>query len=483
MSTRPSAPELAAVLREAARPPLRERRFWVVQAMVVVIAGVHLLVDLHSSAESGAFPVGIPVALLVLPVGYAAVRYGLAGSAATAVWSTLLWLPDLLLPNDRGHAGDDLIELALIDVVAFVFGQRIEAERLVHARVERATAERLAVIARYRQLFDANRAPILVLDAAGHVTDANPAAEALLGSALLGRPLLGARAGPLLGAGDEPALGLEGRVVTLADGHDYRIGVAELPTGTTAAAAQVVLEDVTSERREGQRASAYASLVVRAEEDQRRRLSRELHDEPLQLFLHLARRLDHLAGLPGVPEPVVHGLGEARRQALEAATRLRALARELRPPALDQLGLAAATTSLAADVEDHEGLRVEVEVAGDARRLEPAVELGAFRIVQEAVRNAARHAAAARVSVRLEFGAAELVLRVADDGRGLPAGSLDDLAEGHLGVLGMRERARLLGGRLEILSSPGRGTTVEAVVPLAARPSPTGPQPPARLPD
>jgi hypothetical protein len=121
-------------------PPVREARFWVIQAMVLLIAGVHLLVDLDVSAETGAFPAGLPVALLILPVGYAALRYGLTGSAATSIWATLAWLPDLLLPRDQGHVGGDLVNLALVLGVALFFGQHIEVERLAHARVQRATA-------------------------------------------------------------------------------------------------------------------------------------------------------------------------------------------------------------------------------------------------------------------------------------------------------------------------------------------------------
>jgi PAS domain-containing protein len=272
------------VVRRAAHPPLGDWRFWVIQAMVVCLAGIHLLVDLGTSIETGALPGGIPVALLILPVGYAALRFGLAGSAATGLWATLLWLPDLLLPHDQGHVGSDVINLALVDIVAFVFGQQIEAERLSRARVEEATAERLRAEAGYRQLFETNRAPTLVLDADGAVSGANPAARALFGHGVLGAP-------PALPVEGQGSLEMAaGRVVTLDDGRDYRLGAAALPPGNPSAATQLVFEDVTDERIEGRRATRYAALVVAAEEEQRRRLARELHDEPVQLFLHLARR-------------------------------------------------------------------------------------------------------------------------------------------------------------------------------------------------
>jgi signal transduction histidine kinase len=427
--------------------------------MVVVIAGVHLVLDLQVSSEAGAFPSGLPVALLIVPVGYAALRYGLAGSAATGLWATLLWLPDLLLPGDRGHVGGDLVELVLVDAVAFVFGQRIEAERLAHARVESATGERLAVEAGYRQLFEANSAPILVLDGAGIVREANPAALRILGT----RPS-GSGVAELLGL-DAAVADLAGRAVHLADGHDYRVALVSFTGQSGEPSAQLMLEDVTQERTERRRATHYAALVVQAEEDQRGRLARELHDEPLQLFLHLARYLETLAGSPGVPVDVARRLGEARSQALDAASRLRKLARDLRPPALDQLGLVPALSSLLADVEEETGLVTELAVSGEQSRLGQDVELGAFRIVQESVNNTVRHAAATSLVVEVALDAAEVVIVVTDDGTGFVPEEVDDLAGDHLGLLGMAERAGLLGGRLELRSSRGSGTSVRAVLP------------------
>jgi len=154
----------------------------------------------------------------------------------------------------------------------------------------------------------------------------------------------------------------------------------------------MIFEDVTEERSEGRRATHYAALVVQAEEDQRRHLARELHDEPLQLFLHLARRVESLGGAPGVPADVAAGLVEVRDQVLDAAAGLRSLARDLRPPTLDRLGLVAALTSLIADLEDDAGLHVRFQINGAEAAWQPELELGAFRLIQEALRNIVRHA-------------------------------------------------------------------------------------------
>jgi len=153
-------------------------------------------------------------------------------------------------------------------------------------------------------------------------------------------------------------------------------------------------------------------------------------------------------------------------QALDAAARLRTLARDLRPPALDELGLAAALSSFLTDVEDEAGLVATFKVTGTEARLAPEIELGAFRIVQEAVRNTLRHAEASQLLVTVGFETDGLALSVSDNGRGFVVDGLGEQASGHLGLLGMRERTRLLGGRLEVRSAPGQGTVVDATVPL-----------------
>jgi signal transduction histidine kinase len=440
--------------------------------MVVVIATAHLVVDLSTPNSTGVFPAGIPVALLVVPVAYAALRYGLAGSAATALWATLLWLPDLLLPHDEGHVGADSANLVLVDFVALFVGQRIEAERFAHRRAQQATTERLDAEARYRHLFETTSVPILVLDDQGTVRDANPALSAVFGPGLLDRPA------PSLLSDGTPIEKLSGQVLGLPDGRDYRLSVVPLANSVGGSAAggsaaggsaQVIFEDVTEERSKRRRASLHAALLVRAEEEQRRRLARELHDEPLQLFLHLARRLESLAWAPGVPGPVAKDLDESRLQALDAATRLRDLARGLRSPALDQLGLAPALSSLLAETEEGcTALATDLKVRGQAARLAGDVELGVFRIAEEAVRNAVRHAGAHRLEVALDFAPDSVALTVKDDGRGFEGDRAEQVGSGHFGLMGMAERASLLGGEFEVRSAPGAGTVVAARVPLGA---------------
>ena len=204
-------------------------------------------------------------------------------------------------------------------------------------------------------------------------------------------------------------------------------------------------------------------------EEERRRLARELHDGPAQA----------LAAALFAVDLAVHALDRASATAREELLGARALVREalddvrslmtgLRPRLLEERGIAVALRSLAA-MPPLWGTEVIVETRGitDSQRLMPDVELGLFRIAQEAVSNARRHGAASQVHVSLEVTPALAVLVVVDDGAGFPVPRGDRTVVHGEGLPGMRERARLLGGELTIESMPKAGTRVAFTVPLA----------------
>ncbi len=451
-----------AVWRRVIRPPVRAPRFWIVQAVVVGLAAAHLAIDIASTAEPSTVPAGVPVALLLAPVSYAALRYGLSGSVATAVCATLLWLPDLLLPRDRGHAGNDVIELALVIAVAVFVGYHIDAERFERAHARQARSGQKAAEARYRQLFDTNTAPILVVGQSGEILDANPAARALGPGSVVGRSAHEILGG-VTGAAVDGAANVIAVPTPQADHRYFRVHVAQVPTKPEEEPlTQFVLQDVTEERAEGERAHRFAELLLEVQEEERRRIAQELHDEPLQLLVHLARSLDQLGTTPQTPGTLANGLAGARDETLDISTRLRAVVSGLRPPALEQLGLAPALRGFLADIGDTATIRAKLEVAGTEMRLPAEVELAAFRIAQEAVNNVIRHAGARQVLLTLTFGKSSICLRVADDGQGFDTHALDKETTGHLGLLGMRERAALAGGSMTVRSAPGEGTTVQA---------------------
>jgi two-component system, NarL family, sensor histidine kinase DevS len=224
---------------------------------------------------------------------------------------------------------------------------------------------------------------------------------------------------------------------------------------------------------------------MEARERERTRWAREIHDESIQgigalrLQLANARDLEDKEALARAVDVVLEGLGTE-------IDGLRHLITELRPAALDDLGLAAALEALARRAQAIDGLEVSTEIElgaagagvdGDVerRRLDAELESTVYRIVQEALTNVSRHAKATSAAIRIEERDGVLRASVTDDGQGLPntdrLGPRGDGLQGGFGMGGMRERAELIGGELEFGPAPGKGTVVRLTVPLAGRPS------------
>lgn len=201
--------------------------------------------------------------------------------------------------------------------------------------------------------------------------------------------------------------------------------------------------------------SLTAGAVLQAQEAERARIARDLHDEANQALTGVLLRLEATA--EHAPEELRPELREAQRAATQAIEELLRLARELRPAALDDHGLAAALRTKVSDFSRQTGLPTELDVAGaDADRLGPDEQIVVYRVVQESLSNVARHAGAGHVRVALAREGDATVARVQDDGRGFARP-----ASGGHGLTGMRERAALAGGSLDVRSAPGHGTTVE----------------------
>ena len=216
---------------------------------------------------------------------------------------------------------------------------------------------------------------------------------------------------------------------------------------------------------------------MEARERERTRWAREIHDETVQglgalrLKLANARDLEDQAALSGAVDAVLEGLGDE-------IDGLRHLITELRPAALDDLGLAAALEALARRAQAIDGLNVSTEIdlgpGHEGERLDAELESTIYRVVQEALTNVSRHAEAESAVVRVVERDGVVVASVTDDGKGLPEadrlGPRGDGLEGGFGMSGMRERAELVGGELELAPAPRKGTVMRLTVPLAGRP-------------
>lgn len=324
------------------RVPIRDRRFWTIQALILILAAADLGTDVLLTDDSVISIV--LVTLFFIPVTYAAVAFDFARAAVTALWCVAVDLPVMLLE----HRGTPRIE----------------------------------------QLF-----------------------------------LLAA----IVSAGVYVA---------------HWVG------------------------RERAARTAYARAILRGQEEERQRLAQDLHDETIQDLMIHCRTLDDLKHALEANENALTGMQHARRSAERIVHELRERIRALRPAVLDDLGLVAAIEQLVTRYQAQTGAAGEFRVEGTVCRLAAETELGLFRIAQEAIRNVERHAAAMRLAVELRFDTAGVRLRVADDGAGfILNGNRDPAGKGHLGLLGMRERAELLNGSLELVTSPRGGTEISAWIP------------------
>ena len=206
-------------------------------------------------------------------------------------------------------------------------------------------------------------------------------------------------------------------------------------------------------------------------EEERRFLSRELHDELGQTLTALKLRLQIAARAPAPEREIANPSTEPIALVDDLISRVRKISVDLRPPLLDEVGLVSALRVYLESQAEVSGLAIELEAdergPATSARLPADFEIACFRVVQESITNALRHAAARSIKVRLARSTTRISLSVEDDGRGFDLGTLDEaVATGHLGVLGMRERIRARGGRFKLTSAPGAGTVVEVQLDL-----------------
>lgn len=205
----------------------------------------------------------------------------------------------------------------------------------------------------------------------------------------------------------------------------------------------------------------YLGALTEGQEEERRRLARELHDDTIQSLIALNQRIQLAQTHASDPRELAQ-LAEMEQLATATIGDLRRMTRDLRPSYLDDLGLTPALELLARDQSREMDIPVTFTTNGDTRRLSPEVELAFYRIAQEALRNAGRHAQASAVAMTLGFSSEGAYLAIADDGQGFDTSQrLSELAHGgHFGLLGARERAQAVGARLTVESTPGKGTLV-----------------------
>jgi len=248
------------------------------------------------------------------------------------------------------------------------------------------------------------------------------------------------------------------RVDPMSPGRRLALGGADGEVEDLCHAFNGMLDRVEHERRSsGRRALA-------AQENERRRIARELHDEIGQTLTGVVLELEALQR--SAPDNLLKTIGDIQESARAGVEDVREIARALRPQALDEFGLRSALVSLASQMSDRTGVRVRPQIGDELPQLEPEQELALYRVAQESLTNVARHAGARNVDLILHaVGGRDIELVIRDDGKGIGPG---EAAGPSTGLSGMRERALLIGGRFRIGRSETGGTEVGLMLPRRA---------------
>jgi signal transduction histidine kinase len=267
----------------------------------------------------------------------------------------------------------------------------------------------------------------------------------------------------------QPLQGLEARANELAWGNYDTIasstgGITEI---RHLQAALVHLAQKVKASQQGLK--GYIGAITMGQEEERRRLARELHDDTLQSMIALNQRIQ-LAQMTVSDKLDLEILEEIQELIEQTIQNLRRLTRDLRPIYLEDLGLVAALEMLTREIRQTSRIVIDFNRSGQAIRLSPPVELALYRISQEALSNTVRHSQAGHASLAIHYRSASVQLEISDDGLGfdVPESPAEFAPSGHFGLLGMHERTEMIGARLDIQSQPGKGSQITVTVPTQA---------------
>lgn len=503
------APAITQSFLRQFRLRLHDRRFWIIQVLVIVISIAHT--TLEATHALGVLPdlYLIPVSTYFIPVVYAGLYFGLEGAVPTVIWCCLLVIPEVVIFHHGWERLGVAVQLAIMVAVAVLIARRVERETTAKQRAE-VSSGRLAELnatasasSASLDLLDVLRATVAAMLEKGKLEAAwavfvpegwtgTREVVSLAGSPPGPHPLSAgweaanrdviASGQPVGGSeGDgawavvpvstsERVLGALGMAVTVAPVSSDDL----MLLGAIARQLGVALDNIqnyqeahrmVAELAQAQGAlEQYLQLATDAQEEERKRLARELHDDTIQTLVIVKTDLDSLARENGLEGKGRVRLREAQTALAGAIDDVRRFSRDLRPSLLDDLGLVSALEWLVSDMKARTGIEVRLVVSGQARRINPNAEVAAYRIVQEALRNVERHSGARSARVRLAFGPSNLTASVIDDGSGFDP-KIPGRGGMSLGLLGMRERAKLAGATLEVRSRPGRGTRITLLLP------------------
>lgn len=372
-------------------------------------------------------------------------------------------------------------EVKLLSALGNLIGIAINNSVLYHER-EIATEQLEVSEKRYRQLFENAHDAIWVQDLSGKITAANQATAELFGhdlSELIGidteqffvsdSPILSEKRRDAILKGEEDQAPYR-RKITKKDGSEASVTLtANLITKDgSPEGIQFIGRDITKEVRMQENQAFYLQQVTKGHEEERQRISRDLHDSTAQNLVATLRQLEQFnEENTQLPEEKQKFLWSLHGQLKSSLHEIRQLSRDLRPSVLDNLGLLPAVEWLVEQLETEHQVESKLTVLGKEKRFSQEIEITLFRIIQEAIRNIAKHAEATETQVIIEFKDNETRVVISDNGKGfeLPANIGDLSRRGKLGIDGMQTRARLAGGTFDIQSEPGKGTKITVSIP------------------
>lgn len=502
------------------RSVITSRYFWILGATLVLCTLFHYFTPQIRLPALASFPLtrqAIGRIIFILPIAGAAFAFGQVGGLVTLAIAVLIMLPRVFLISQ--YPADALMETLGVAIVGYLVIWMIETQEREKRLRQKAVARLQAINAvssivtgslELEQILngaldkvlevtgleaglifflDKGTQELILAAYRGISNDSAAGVDRLrLGEGFCGRVAQSGEMMVVQDSSSDPRLtrlavrqeGLKGQIIVPLKCKGEVQGVLAVATRESRRFLPEELELITAignqigvaieNARLYENMRFYVRQITKAQEDERKRIARELHDDTAQTLIDLSRRLDDLAtSSEPLPETAIARLEEFQELIDNVLRGMRRFSRDLRPSVLDDLGLLPALEWLTVNLMQEDGIKTELKVHGTKRRLPPEAELALFRIVQEALNNVRKHAQASRVVTTVEFGQGRVKITVDDNGQGfeLP-GRTDDLAAtGKLGLIGMHERARLLDGTLTVYSEPGEGTTITVDVPVS----------------
>jgi PAS domain S-box-containing protein len=468
-------------------PGLRTPHLWIIIILFVVITLSHftqfltqisLLGELSLPTALGLSRHSLERFLYLLLVLYAGWTLGVIGGAALWLASAVAMLlrTFLISPSFRDALLESLACL-VIGALAITLTEAYYQNKRRQERLEMVMKDLQSSRRNYEELFTNGSDAIWIHDMDGYITLANEAWGKLTGysvSELIGkniREFLNPEALTLARQVKAKLLigeAMEHRYEQRSIRKDGSEAIMQLATRVIISdgkpqAFQNMARDITEERKLRDNLQFYLRQVLQAQEEERKRLARELHDDTSQQILLLTHGVDNLASKADdyLPQELRNDLDELYELSRQTYQGIKRYAQALRPGILDDLGLVPALKWLAQEIRGPAGIEVQVKT-GTIPSLPPETQLVLFRIIQEALNNVQRHSGASKASITVECQEAEVKVTIRDNGKGFPVPrQLSDFAsQGKLGLVGMAERAQLLAGELEVISQIGKGTKI-----------------------